>query len=342
MNSLFVCGRLITRALVSGVCNYSSTSPCTCAGKSECVTAAQLDAHHNHLGQNRNEERIKNKLLTATCGFSKDRRGFSPSFLKLGRYGDDACFVTRCRAADVLGVADGVGGWRTYGIDPSIFSYSLMQTCERIIATGRFNPMAPAAIIEAGYYELLENKEHILGSSTACLVVLNHANSTMYTANIGDSGFLVFRQGRIIHRSEEQQHYFNTPFQLSLPPPNVHGMVLNDSPDTADTSSFLVQEGDLILVATDGLFDNLPEHKIVQQLASIKDHNLESIQQTVNSLALQAHRLAFDSSYLSPFALRARENGINCVGGKPDDITVLLASVGSGNPVQVAVNTDYG
>lgn len=54
----------------------------------------------------------------------------------------------------------------------------------------------------------------ISGSSTACVVFLNRENSTLYTANIGDSGFMVVRRGRVVRRSEEQQHYFNTPFQV--------------------------------------------------------------------------------------------------------------------------------
>lgn len=32
-----------------------------------------------------------------------------------------------------LGVADGVGGWFQYGIDPSLFSQQLMNECKRII-----------------------------------------------------------------------------------------------------------------------------------------------------------------------------------------------------------------
>lgn len=88
------------------------------------------------------------------------------------------------------------------------------------------------------------------------MLILNRENSTVYTANIGDSGFIVVREGQIIHRSEEQQHYFNTPFQLSLPPPGQN--VLSDSPESADTLSFPVQNGDVILAATDGVFDNVP------------------------------------------------------------------------------------
>jgi hypothetical protein len=41
----------------------------------------------------------------------------------------------------------------------------------------------------------------------------------------GDSGFLVVRQGEVVHRSHEQQHYFNTPFQLSLPPAELRSEV---------------------------------------------------------------------------------------------------------------------
>lgn len=70
--------------------------------------------------------------------------------------------------------------------------------------------------------------DNILGSSTACVIVLNKETSSIYAANIGDSGFVVVRKGEVVHRSSEQQHYFNTPFQLSLPPPGHSGLVLSD------------------------------------------------------------------------------------------------------------------
>lgn len=62
-----------------------------------------------------------------------------------------------------IGVADGVGGWRNFGFDPSKFSYSLMDTCERLVVTGRFNPRNPGHLIATSYYELKENKEQIIG-----------------------------------------------------------------------------------------------------------------------------------------------------------------------------------
>lgn len=302
MQSILVYGRLLTRALVSGIYSHSDVGT---------ASSRRRDSEP--------------QLVTAWSGFPKD---LSSSFRRKGQFGDDACFIAKHRSADVLGVADGVGGWRTYGIDPSIFSTSLMRTCERLISTGKFDPRKPASsIIAKSYYELLESKEQVLGSSTACVVVLNRDDCTMYTANIGDSGFLVMRQGRVVHRSEEQQHYFNTPFQLSLAPPGQSGLVLSDSPESADTLQFSVKNGDLILLGTDGLFDNMPDSMIVAELLKLENYDVESMQRTANSLALQARRLAFDESYMSPFAMRAMDNGIDAIGGKPDDITVLLATV---------------
>jgi protein phosphatase PTC7 len=78
------------------------------------------------------------------------------------------------------------------------------------------------------FIELVEISIHITGSSTACVIVLNRETNMVYAANIGDSGFVIVRHGEVVHRSEEQQHYFNTPFQLSLPPPGHSGLVLSD------------------------------------------------------------------------------------------------------------------
>ena len=67
-----------------------------------------------------------------------------------------------------------------------------------------------------------------VGSSTACIVALDKNKQSLHTANLGDSGFLVVRKGDIVHRSIEQQHAFNTPYQLAIPPEN-NPDVLRDS-----------------------------------------------------------------------------------------------------------------
>lgn len=155
------------------------------------------------------------------------------------------------------------------------------------------------------------------GSSTACVVILNRENSTLYTANIGDSGFMVVRHGRVIHRSEEQQHYFNTPFQLSLPPPGYQANVLSDQPDSAITNNFPVEDGDVILIATDGVFDNLPQNLLIEELLKVQgERSVNRLQNVANSIAWMARNLSFDETFISPFAESAFANGINTIGKK--------------------------
>ena len=57
------------------------------------------------------------------------------------------------------------------------------------------------------------------GSSTACILTLDTSNGMLYSANIGDSGYLILRNGEMIQESTTLTHYFNCPYQLSHPPP---------------------------------------------------------------------------------------------------------------------------
>lgn len=299
MHSISWTSRVVSRALLSGISNY-------------------------YVENNSNRKRDSH-LVYAVCGFPKD---FSTAKFRKGQFGDDAWFAAKYKTVDVIAVADGVGGWRNYGIDPGEFSSFLMRTCERLVTTGKFKLNDPADLLARSYSELLQSKKPILGSSTACVVIFNRETSTLFTANIGDSGFVVVRRGEVVHRSDEQQHYFNTPFQLSMPPPGHSRHVLSDAPESADTSNIPVEDGDVILLATDGVFDNVPDSLLIPELGKLQgERDQGKIQGVANSIAWMARALAFDRSFMSPFAQRARENGINAKGGKPDDITVLLATV---------------
>jgi len=236
-------------------------------------------------------------------------------------------------SADVIGVADGVGGWRQYGIDPGQFSFRLMQSCERLVSSGYFASNQPARLLAQGFSEMQQCKKPVIGSSTACVAMLSHADGKLYSANIGDSGLLIVRDDKVVHRSAEQQHYFNTPFQLSLPPSEMASDVLSDRPEAADRYEFNVEDGDVIILATDGVFDNVPDALLVEQVSSIKGctNDLVKIQQCCNSIAFLARQLSRDDNFLSPFAKNARRNGYADVsGGKEDDVTVMLAAVSLG------------
>jgi len=342
MQALAGLSRSISRALVQGVVQRSQSS-----SEAGVKTGAGADE-------------AEYKLLTAVSGFPKPGSNYNIDNILKGQIGDDAYFVARhvddwgceegCEGAgernvrerlspppeqpqatgnaDVIGVADGVGGWRAYGVDPGQFSVNLMANCERLVMAGYFVSNQPSKLLAQGFREMQENKLPIIGSSTACLMMLSHTDLKLYTANIGDSGFLVVRQGEVVHRSQEQQHYFNTPFQLSLPPTDLQSEVLSDQPEQADRYEFSVEDGDVILVATDGIFDNVPDRLLVEEMDKVYQCKDEKrLQQCANSIALMARRLSRDPKFLSPFSVNALAAGLEAEGGKPDDITVLLATV---------------
>ena len=109
----------------------------------------------------------------------------------------------------------------------------------------------PKQLIETAIEAMREThndtKFSLLGSSTAITTIidkederykngsniseLKHNNSAKI-CNLGDSGFLHIRNGAIIARSKEQTHYFNCPFQLSLPTPGYNS--ITDTPEKGD------------------------------------------------------------------------------------------------------------
>lgn len=300
------------------------------------------------------------RLVTGYYGLSKEVfYGKSPNFDKTKTtYGDDSWFVTSHKNIDVLGVADGVGGWREMGIDPSKFSSSLMQQCKRIVeqdliypkttlskseadaavsnstsSSDQIGERTPIDILVESYQSLRESKDpSLIGSSTACIVVFNRESRLVHTANLGDSGFVIVRDNKIVHRSQEQCHYFNAPYQLAIVP-TLPGMAenemssFNDSPQSASSSTFELLEGDFVVLGTDGLWDNLSEGLLLLKIANIKSYSLEDLQRAAHDIVNFAAELARDPEYFSPFALSARKNGYEFRGGKPDDITLLLARV---------------
>lgn len=262
---------------------------------------------------------IAAKVDITCCGFPKKLIG-RPSFvLECDVFGDDACFIANFKSTHVAGVADGVGGWQKYGIDPSEVSTRLMRNCAEIVKAGDFEPSRPDLII-AKAYNSLKTSPRPVGSSTACVLIVHQR--MLYSANLGDSGFLVCRKGEVIHRSKEQTHYFNAPFQLTLLPENWDQQnVIMDTPEKSDLQKLELESGDLILLATDGLWDNVPESVLLEALADARPASLQAV---CNSIALIARRLSHDEDYESPFAEKAQRHGIVAPGGKPDDITLIL------------------
>ena len=79
---------------------------------------------------------------------------------------------------------------------------------------------------------------------------------------------------------------------------------------------------DILLLATDGLFDNVPQEYIEGLLNGVTEENL---QMKLIELIRLGLTISLDDKFLSPFAIAARAEGYKKeIGGKLDDFTVLI------------------
>lgn len=97
------------------------------------------------------------------------------------------------RKSCLIGVLDGVGGWRMRNIDSGVMARGLATRSREAHQRGL---ESPKAIMKEAYDIIVNNKEIVGGSTTACFIVFS-VNEQGYlvlnSANIGDSAFKVFR-----------------------------------------------------------------------------------------------------------------------------------------------------
>ncbi|KAF7726462.1 hypothetical protein EC973_008697 [Apophysomyces ossiformis] len=251
--------------------------------------------------------------------------------------GDDAYF----KRPDALGVADGVGGWRTQaGANPALYSRKLMHYAQmeldRIKSNVRPYPVRqdnpdPVLVLENAFHLTTLDAQHegIVGSTTACVVIL--CQDELRIANLGDCGVSVIRRNNFVFRSEEQQHSFNYPYQL--------GTASFDAPTDAQQFTVKVEEGDIVILASDGLFDNLYDEEIMEEVQKCIQHRVtdqhadqatsSNISQAISDALAQRAKIVSEDpdNPTSPFQVRAMHEGLYYQGGKLDDITVLVAIV---------------
>lgn len=246
-----------------------------------------------------------------------NRKGF-------GWAGEDAYFHAQCRRTGMfgLGVADGVYMWRDQGIDAGALARKLLSASQTAVDGGAVDVLSVLQTA-AGKAE----EDGCLGSSTCCIVLIDTYHGRLTSANVGDSGFVVLgrtpsqRDFHVKYRSPQQEHNFGVPYQLGH---EQHA----DSPSDAMLMSFPVMPGDVIVLGSDGLWDNLAQ-----------DCVLESVRNCINrgarapTMALDLARAAFEASTdkdaVTPYSLGATE-AFDMVysGGKKDDITVIAACLG--------------
>lgn len=74
------------------------------------------------------------------------------------------------------------------------------------------DPAAPRTAQEA--LDVAHRATRLPGSSTACVLRLDAGAGLLDAANLGDSGFLIVRDGRLHFQSPAMQHFFDCPLQV--------------------------------------------------------------------------------------------------------------------------------
>lgn len=224
--------------------------------------------------------------------------------------GEDAHFI--CVDEQAIGVADGVGGWAHLGVDAGQYARELMSNAVMAVKKEAKGSVDPVKVLEMAY---LSTKGK--GSSTACIIALT--DQGIHAVNLGDSGFIVIRDGCTIFRSPVQQHDFNFTYQLE----SDNG---SDLPSSAQVFTFPVSSGDVIVAGTDGLFDNLYNNEITAVVVHAIRAGLEP-QVTAQKIAALARQRAQDKNRQTPFSTAAQDAGFRYYGGKLDDITVIVSYI---------------
>lgn len=154
--------------------------------------------------------------------------------------------------------------------------------------------------------------------------MLDSQGNYLHTANLGDSGYLLLRQSGYdlvtLYRSKEQTHGFNFPFQVG---------VGGDDPAKADIQVHQIQNNDILVVGTDGLFDNLYDNQIIEVIKPFIQNSSSLLDPEIvaEMIAKQAETLSFDTKWMSPFAKNAYDNYYDFRGGKHDDVTVIVSQI---------------
>ncbi|KAH9840726.1 phosphatase 2C-like domain-containing protein [Rhodofomes roseus] len=164
-------------------------------------------------------------------------------------------------------------------------------------------------------------------------------------AHLGDCMGMLIRGEDIVWRTEEMWWNFNTPVQLGPASPT--------RPRDAQVFRIPVQADDILILASDGLSDNLWDEDVLDEVIRFRRPFLADGSWSTpapaqgvlgrstlaamlsEALCSRARRAAerregkgvCDPELEVPFARRARELGRSFHGGKPDDISVLVAVV---------------
>ena len=233
-----------------------------------------------------------------------------------------------------MGVADGIGSLKTeFGISSRDFSQELMSKCDQLSRVHESNltsRLLNCKQIVNQAYNALESG----GSSTFLLAVLS--GRQMNILNLGDCGLILIRHDgsfKIVFQTSAKVHSFNTPYQLARRfslkqltegTNSIKNIDKSDEISDADEFMITILPGDFLVMGSDGLWDNLYPSGVLKILEQYKKEPVHKIAEIITKIA----KIRAIGIGRTPFSVLYKASGKgNYVGGKIDDVTVVVAKV---------------
>jgi len=179
----------------------------------------------------------------------------------------------------MMGVSDGVSAWSAYGLGNSGYLAFYLMSNARVAVEKRDITDTEKLLHEAfeAVWDLHDNKLVSIpnGSATITALKLHEEPTTkqpfVQYSNLGDCMVMIIRPEcldenttnfRIIHQSKKlysyHEHARGVPVPLQLVFYPAQGRKLSTEQSSGvDTQTVMVQEGDIIVMASDGLWDNI-------------------------------------------------------------------------------------
>jgi protein phosphatase PTC7 len=230
-----------------------------------------------------------------------------PHPAKVSWGGEDAVF-TKGRT---FGVFDGVSGADKLDGVP-LYSVTLAQEMKKMVG----NQGLSVAEISLYLTEAAEFADICATGASTAVVASIGENGFLQALNVGDSYCVVIRGGRVTARTREISHYWECPYQLS-----------EDSPDRPKDGTKLNVElvaGDLVLMGSDGIFDNVDDDALVAMI----ENGPRKASQIAKRVVDLSRKMSLDPDSVTPYAKQAQKRGDRDFkdgrGGKLDDSCAIV------------------
>jgi len=265
---------------VAAISAESTSEKCSSTSKTSTYQISTGQIVHERIYPAVKQDKLH--LSVAVNGASKAMRGQLPLAnlnLTNGDFGDDAGMVIENSDFCFVGLADGAGGNRSLGINPADFSRAILASCRQILRRSKVQSHQLASVILSAMHHVEASR--IRGSSTLCLLALNKHDHMLTSLNIGDSGFIIYRQGEIIRRSKcTMNHDGCGPKQLFA----VNGsfglpcfITENELLRECSVDQFQVEKNDIIILSSDGLWDVIKAPQLHQIMERNRDQDLQDL-----------------------------------------------------------------